>query len=113
MGRKNRRPGAWCLQGDAAFLSEAVRLPPGDVALLAGLGDCEDLPGDVRALLAEAQAQGRRQTVALTVRVSRRLAEHFHGDGDVLYTLGDPWALLNILRVAVRRVARERARARQ
>lgn len=106
MGRKNRRPGPRELANDPAFLSEAARLHPVDVALLAGIEHFDEFPDELRALLRE--SQGRRETVALTVRVSRRLAKHFHGDGDRLYALSDPWALLNILRLSVRRGARAR-----
>lgn len=99
MARKAVRPRARALQGDAAFLAEAVRLTPADVALLAGLEDYDGLAEDVRALLREA---GQRQTIPLTLRVSERLAAALHGDGAVLYALNDPWALLNVLRLSVR-----------
>ena len=100
MARKTGRPAAWTLQGDAAFLAEAARLTPADVALLAGLHDYDGLAEDVRTLL---RGAGRRQTIPLTLRVSERLAAAFHGDGAVLYAINDPWALLNVLRVSARK----------
>lgn len=54
--------------------------------------------------------KARRKTVTIVLRVSRQAARLLLGDWPPIYRMGDPWAFLNGLRVAARRVARERTR---